>query len=56
MGSPNITVALKDNQAAINAVNAACNATFLTLANDEAKPIVYINAHTNGITQCVTKN
>ena len=51
MGSPNIQSALKDNQAAIDAVNAACNSTFATLGNNEDKAKAYINANTKGIVQ-----
>jgi hypothetical protein len=46
MGAPNINSSLSDNQEAIDAVNAACDSTFYTLANNTQKGEDYIsNSH-----------
>lgn len=56
MGAPSIKSALQDNQDAINAVTAACDATFAKMANDTQKGKDYINANTKGIIQTVAEN
>jgi hypothetical protein len=56
MGAPNILDALHDNQAAIDAVNKACNSTFETLANDTKKGKDYINQNSKGIVQTLGNN
>jgi hypothetical protein len=56
MGAPSIVDALKDNQAAINAVTAACASTSKTLANSTEKAETYINQKTKGIIQNLASN
>lgn len=56
MGSPNINSALQDNQAAIDAVNAACKSTFDTMGNSAEKGVAFINANTKGIVQILNQN
>ena len=56
MGAPNIEDALKDNQAAIDAVTKASDSAAASLKNDVESGKTYINSNTKGIVQVLDSN